>query len=292
MRAILFALAVVAAPAAAAAQPMTPAQVTALPSSQPYIRASYGNGPIQVGELRLPPGKGPFPVAVIIHGGCWKQGFATMAMTSPMATALTARGFATWNIEYRQLGQEGGGWPGTFQDWGEAVDHLRWLAKTEHLDLSRVIAVGHSAGGHAAQWLAARPGLPKDSPLRGEDPIAIKAAVDIDGPPDLRPYVGSVKDICGAPVISDLMGGEPAAQPDRYKQGNPAERLPLHTTQLLVSAKLLTPDAAKAYAAAARAAGDRVEILELPDTGHHEPVAPGTPAWAKVEAFIVEQALK
>lgn len=292
MRELLFALALVAAPAAASAQAMTPAQVTALPHSEPYIRASYGNGPIQVGELRLPPGKGPFPVAVIIHGGCWKQGFATMAMTSAMATALTARGFATWNIEYRQLGQEGAGWPGTFKDWGEGLDHLRWLKKTEPLDLTRVIVVGHSAGGHAAQWLAARPGLPKDSPLRGEDPIVIKAAVDIDGPADLRPYVGPVKDICGGPVITELMGGEPTAQPDRYKEGNPAERLPLHTTQLLVSAKLLTPDAARAYAATARAAGDRVEILELPDTGHHEPVAPGTPAWAKVEAFIVEQALK
>lgn len=285
-------IALALATAGPGAAQMTPAQVTALPSSQPYIRASYGFGPIEVGELRLPPGKGPFPVAVIIHGGCWKKGFATLAMTSPMATALTARGFATWNIEYLQLGDEGGGWPGTFKDWGMAVDHLRVLKKSEPLDLSRVIVVGHSAGGHAAQWLAARPGLPKDSKLRGDDPIVIKATVDIDGPPDLRPYVASVKDICGAPVISDLMGGDPATQPARYKEGNPAERLPLHTTQLLVSAKLLTPEAARTYAQAARAAGDRVEILELPDTGHHEPVAPGTPAWAKVEAFIVEQALK
>jgi acetyl esterase/lipase len=104
--------------------------------------------------------------------------------------------------------------------------------------------------------------------------------------------VQPVGDICGAPVITQLMGGEPAAQPDRYKEGNPAERLPLHVKQLLVSAKLLSPEAARAYAATARAAGDKVEVLELPDTGHHEPVAPGTRAWAKVEAFIVENALK
>jgi len=292
MRAVLLALAIAAAAPAAQAQPMTPAQVTALPSSAPYLRASYGFGPIQVGELRLPPGKGPFPVAVIIHGGCWKKGFATMAMMSPMATALTARGFATWNIEYRQLGEEGAGWPGTFEDWGMALDHLRVLVKSEPLDLKRVIVVGHSAGGHAALWLAARPGLPKASRLRGDDPIAVRAAVDIDGLADLRPYIGPVNDICGAPVITDLMGGEPAAQPERYREGNPAERLPLRVPQLLVSAKLLAPDAARAYAQQARSAGDRVEILELADTGHHEPVAPGTPAWAKVEAFIVDEALK
>ena len=136
---------------------MTSAQVTALPASTPYIRASYGFGPIEVGELRLPPGKGPFPVAVIIHGGCWAKGFATMRMLSPLADALTAKGFATWNIEYRQLGDTGGGWPGTFQDWGAALDHLRVLARTQPLDLKRVIVVGHSAGGHAALWLAARP---------------------------------------------------------------------------------------------------------------------------------------
>lgn len=292
VRAALIALALAALPAAASAQPMTPAQVTALPSSPPYIRASYGFGPIEVGELRLPPGKGPFPVAVIIHGGCWKTGFATLAMMSPLATALTARGFATWNIEYLQLGDDGAGWPGTFKDWGLAVDHLRVLAKSEPLDLTRVIAVGHSAGGHAALWLAARPGLPTTSKLRGDDPLPIRTAVDIDGPPDLRPYVGPVADICGAPVITDLMDGEPAAQPDRYREGNPAERLPLHALQLLVSAKLLSPEAARAYATAARAAGDRVEILELLDTGHHEPVAPGTPAWTRVEAFIVDNALK
>jgi acetyl esterase/lipase len=292
MRAIVIALAVAALPAAA--QPparMTPAQVTALPHSEPYIRASYGFGPIQVGELRLPPGKGPFPVAVVIHGGCWKKGFATMAMTAPMATALTARGFATWNVEYRQLGEEGAGWPGTFQDWGLAVDHLRFLAKTEPIDLKRIIVVGHSAGGHAAQWLAARPGLPKDSKLRGEDPLPVVAAVDIDGPADLRPWVEQVRQICGAPVITDLMGGDPASQPERYKEGDPAERLPLHVKQLLVSAMLLKPGEARAYAATATAAGDTVKVLELPDTGHHEPVAPGTPAWAKVEAFIVENAL-
>ncbi len=283
-------LAISAPAASAAAAPMTAAQVTALPASEPYIRASYGFGPIQVGELRLPPGKGPFPVAVIIHGGCWKKGMATMRMTAPMADALTAKGFATWNIEYRQLGDEGAGWPGTFEDWSLAVDHLRILAKTEPLDLKRVIAVGHLAGGHAALWLASRPR--QTGKLRGDDPpVAMRAVVDIDGPADLVDILPDQTKVCGAPVVEDLLGGKPDAQPDHYRIGNPAQQLPTHTRQLLVSAALLTPDKADAYAAKARAAGDTVEVLKLEGTGHHEPVAPGTPAWAKVEAFIVEKAL-
>jgi len=292
MRAILLALALAAGPAAAQApaKPMTSNDVAALPASVPYIRASYGFGPIEVGELRLPPGKGPFPVAVIIHGGCWVKGMATMRMTAPIADALTARGFATWNVEYNQLDDPDGGWPGTFQDWSMAVDHLRVLIKSEPLDLKRVIVVGHSAGGHAALWLATRGHAA--GKLAGDNPVPVRAVVDIDGPVDLVDILPDEMSVCGRPVVEQLLGGKPDAQPDHYKIGNPAQNLPFHVRQLLVTSKLLTPAKADAYAAKARAAGDQVEILNLTGVGHFEPVAPGTPAWAKVEAFIVEQALK
>jgi acetyl esterase/lipase len=270
---------------------MTPAKVNALPHSEPYIRASYGFGPIQVGELRLPPGKGPFPVAIVIHGGCYLKRMADMKMMSPLATALTARGFATWNIEYRALGDEGAGWPGTFEDWAMAADHLRWLAKTEPLDLTRVIAVGHSSGGHAAAWLAARPQL--SGKLKGDDPVPIKAAVIIDGPEDIVLYHPHQREICdGQDVLDQMLGGSPQTAADHWRDGNPAQRLPLHTRQLLVSSALLSGRAADAYADKARAAGDKVEVLKLEDAGHFDPIAPGTPAWAKVEDFIVQNALK
>ena len=295
MRAVATLLTVLALATSAAAQApkrMRPPEVTALPHTEPYLRASYGFGPIQVGELRLPPGKGPFPVAVVIHGGCWTKGFAQMDNLSALASALQAKGFATWNIEYRQLGEDGAGFPGTFQDWGMALDHLRFLAKSEPIDLKRVSVVGHAAGGHAALWLAARPGLPKGSPLRGEDPLPLKAAVDIDGPADLQAIRPRQTGICGKPVADNLMGGDPTAAADHWSQGDPARRLPLHAHQLLVSSVVLTAADADSYAQAARAAGDKVDVLHLENTGHHEPVAPGTPAWAKVEAFIVENALK
>ncbi|MBW8816384.1 MAG: hypothetical protein JF588_23435 [Caulobacterales bacterium] len=290
MRKMLLAVLMAVLPAHALAQSMTAAKVAALPSTPAYIRASYGFGPIQVGELRLPPGKGPFPVAIVIHGGCYLKRMADMKIMSPLATALTARGFATWNIEYRALGDAGSGWPGTFEDWAMAADHLRWLAKTEPLDLTRVIAVGHSEGGHAATWLAARPQLAGG--LHGDDPVPIKAVVNIDGPEDPALYQPHQREICdGQDVLDQMLGGSPQPAADHWRDGNPAQRLPLHAHQLLVSSALMTGPAADAYAARARAAGDAVDVLKL-DAGHFDPIAPGTPAWKQVEDFIVDKALK
>jgi acetyl esterase/lipase len=111
------------------------------------VRIAYGSDPLQVGDLRLPAGVGPYPVAVVIHGGCWSNFFG-LDLMDDMSDALTAAGVATWNIEYRRIGDPGGGFPNTLIDVGMAVDKVRDLAPMYHLDLSRVITVGHSAGGH------------------------------------------------------------------------------------------------------------------------------------------------
>ena len=128
-----------------------------LHSSPVTITESYGSDPLQNGDLRVPAGSGPFPVVIVIHGGCWTAGFATKRNTAALASAITEHGYATWNIEYRQTGDPGGGWPGTLSDWAQATDHLRALGRTHPLDLGRVVVAGHSAGGHAAAWVAARP---------------------------------------------------------------------------------------------------------------------------------------
>lgn len=253
---------------------ISPSDVDALPTRVPHAVRAYGPGPAQVGQLRLPDGAGPFPVVVVVHGGCWTQGFATLRNTAPLASALAGRGIATWNIEYRQLGQDGAGWPGTFRDWGAATDALRGLAKDFPLDLDRIVVAGHSAGAHAALWIAARPGLPEDSEIRGADPLPVRAAVAIDGPGDLAAFVGVDEQICGAPVISRLMGGGPDQVPARYAEGSPAERLPLGRPQLLVSASPVLPaDAAKAYA---DRAGGEARVLTLEGAGHFGMIAPDT----------------
>lgn len=270
------------------AQNMRPDDVNRLPESKPNLIESYGADPLQYGELRLPAGKGPFPVAVVIHGGCWTKGYATLRNTSPLATDLTAHGVATWNIEYRQVGDKGGGWPGSFTDWDSAIDHLRVLARKQPLDLKRVILVGHSAGAFAAVWASARDKLPTSSEVRGDQPLKVRAAVAVDGPVDLSPFIAVDKDVCGRPVIVPFMGATPAEQPQRYAQVDSSARLPLGTQQYLVASTVLDPDTARAYRTKAAAAGDKVELLEVKDGGHFDIIAPGTSSEAQVRDFILK----
>ena len=287
MRRILAATAALLA--ATPAQAQSPEALHAAKVSPPVVTEAYGPDPHQMGELRLPKGRGPFPVAVVIHGGCWTHGFDTLRGTAPLADALTAAGVATWNIEYRQLGEDGAGWPGTFQDWGAAVDHLRVLAKTQPLDLTRVGAVGHSAGAHAALWVAARPGLSKTSAVRGKDPLRVRTAIAIDGPGDLTILQGLDVAACGKPVVAQLMGGTPAEQPARYAEGSPAARLPMHARQAIVSSELIAPPMAEAYAAAGAAKGDKVEVLTIERGTHFDVISPALPNGQKVIAFAVER---
>lgn len=275
-----------------AAQRLRPADVANLPSKPADARVPYGADAEQFADLRLPvAAAGPFPVVIVIHGGCWVSRFATLQSTAAMADALRDEGIATWNVEYRRLDQPGGGWPDTFTDIGAAVDHIRVLARSHPLDLSRVVVTGHSAGAHLALWAAARHRLPAGSPISTVDPFVPKAAVAIGGPGDLADFSTYDQKICGAPVISQLMGGGPADRPERYRLGSPVALLPLGVAQMLVvgDADGVMPEPSRrAYAEAARAAGDRIDVRVAPDAGHFEVIAPTSPAWQVVKAALME----
>jgi acetyl esterase/lipase len=272
-------------------QGLGPRDVDGLPVTQPTAVLKYGSGPLESGQLRVPEGDGPFPVAIIIHGGCWTKGFATMRNTAPAASELAKKGVATWNIEYRQVGDVGGGWPGTFQDWAAAADYVRVLAKSYPLDLSRLVVIGHSAGAHAALWVAARPKLSATSDIRGADPISVKAAVAIDGSGDLEGSIELAARWCRKHVVEALMGGSPQERPERYPQGSPQSLLPFGVRQFLVSAAALPLQDAQEYQTIAQAGGDYVEILSVPDSGHFEVIAPGRAQWQAVEELILERAI-
>jgi acetyl esterase/lipase len=268
---------------------MTPESIDSLPRRAPDHRIAYGKDPKQYGELRVPPGRGPHPVVVLLHGGCFKAAYATAEYMAPIGDALKDEGIASWSIEYRRLGDPGGGWPGTYLDVGQAVDFLRSIARRYDLDLSRVVVVGHSAGGYLAMWSAGRSRLPKESPLHSADPLPLRGAVDLAGPLDMSAHIAEYEQLCRDSVITSLLGGTPATRPERYAQASPIRLLPYGLPQVLVLGtyeEFVPMPLMRAYADAARAAGDSVRLVFVPGAGHFEIASPRSFAWAPVDRAI------
>ena len=248
------------------------------------VRIAYGPLPLQYGELWLPTGQGPYPLVVMIHGGCWLADLPGTELMDYVSDDLRADGVAVWNLEYRRIGNEGGGWPGTFQDVAAGADHVRELAKAYPLDLGHVVFAGHSAGGHLALWAS------KASPLRGENPVLPRGAVSLAGIIDLAAYRETGPDACGGPgTIDALTGAKFRKTQDLYGGLSPAAMLPLGLPQAVISGDLdpiVPPRFGAAYAAAAKAKGDPVTELNLKGAGHFELIDPTAPAWAVIKAQI------
>lgn len=237
------------------------------------LRLAYGQDALQLGDLRLPLGTAPHAVVVGMHGGYWRARYG-LDYFGHLCAALTAAGVATWNIEYRRLGNEGGGWPGTLADVGRAVDYLRVLAPSYGLDLAQVVTVGHSAGGHLALWTAGRHRLSPESALYASHPLPLRGVVALAGVCDLRrAWELRLSDN----VTEQLLGGTPEQVPERYAAASPADLLPLGVPQVLIHGTEDTsvPYAISAeYSARTSAAGDEVELVTLADAGHFEIVDP------------------
>lgn len=208
---------------------MTSADLGSLAGPPPSHRITYGDDPLQFGNLRLPTGAGPFPVVVFIHGGCWLSMF-DIAHVGSLEQAIADSGFAVWSLEYRRVGDPGGEWPNSFSDVGRGADHLRVLARDYPLDLTRVIAAGHSAGGAFALWLAMRQKIPPASPLYTSTPLRIKGVLGLAPAGDIERVEAA--GTCGR-VVNKLMGGSPAEHPERYAAVSPMRLLPIDVPELL-----------------------------------------------------------
>lgn len=246
-----------------------------------YDTIAYGEAETQKGELFLPSGDGPHPTVVVLHGGAWQDQVDRSVMRD-LSRWLRDHGWAAWNVDYRRVGDEGGGWPGTLDDAAAAVDHVAVLAdEGEPLDPARTLALGHSAGGQLALWAAARAGLPADAP--GSGPVVQPvAAISMAGVTDLVAAAGS--DSLGEQTRS-FLGGAPDEQPLRYEVASPAARIPLGVPQVVAAGQQDDPvilAMARTYAVGARQAGDQVDELEPADTNHFSFLDPESRAWQEI----------
>jgi acetyl esterase/lipase len=225
----------------------------------------------------------------VVHGGFWRASY-DRAHTGPQASALAAAGYVVAVPEYRRVGQDGGGWPGTFDDTASWSDQVVDLVASElgrdAVDPDRVALVGHSAGGHLALWAASRHRLPESSAWRRPTPLPVRGVVSLAGVCDLA-LAAELNLSDGA--TQDLMGGAPSTYADRYALADPAALLPCGIRTVMVHGAEDTNvpvELSRRYAAKARAAGDRPELVELPRTGHFEVIDPLTPAWPAVTAAL------
>jgi acetyl esterase/lipase len=279
-------------PAALSAKLLTWHDLTERPKPLPDATIDYGTDPMQKVDVWLPKGKtkGPFPVVVMVHGGCWTTDIADRSLMNWIADDLRNTGVAVWNIDYRGVDRTGGGYPGTFADAAKAADQLAANAKKFNLDTRRVLAIGHSAGGHLALWLAARPKLPASSPFHPPHPLRIRHVISLGGLPDLEATATNADNGCGTEVVAKLIGAPTPQHPDVYADTSVPRLLPLGVQQDLINGRedrIIPAVMATDYITKATAAGDTATLHTIPATGHVELIAPETPAWAEAKRLIL-----
>lgn len=257
------------------------------------LHIPYGADSLQFAELWLPAGRGPHPLVIMVHGGCWQSDVASAGIMNYLAEDLRAHGIAVWNIEYRGVDRLGGGYPGTFTDLADAVDAVRRQAKKHALRLDHVVIVGHSAGGHLALWAAARGGIQRTSQVWRPRPLAIQSAFSLGGLPDLEAAQTPGGDTCGADTVQRLVGQPTPRHPSVFADTSPAVMALPGARITLVNAtrdRIAPPSFATAYAKKMGAKGAALTLHTIADEGHVELIAPGSQSWTLTRSLIETEA--
>jgi acetyl esterase/lipase len=257
--------------AAVASVPASAQDILTLPPPKPNARIPYGKAAQQSGDFFLPRGAGPYPAVIFIHGGFWRNAYG-LDYAGHSCAALARAGAAVWSLEYRRLGDPGGDWAGMSDDIIRGAQYLVTLANRYRLDLKRVIAAGHSAGGQLALWLAAQQLVD----LRGVVPLAAVS--------DLRRAYALQLD---SGVVGQLLGGSPDRVPQRYAAASPIQLLPIPVPQRVVhgTADNLVPfDMSQRFAKASKNA----KLIPLPGAGHFDLVDPRAKVWPTIQKSILD----
>src|SRR5271155_4205548 len=247
--------------------------ILSLAAPRADARAAYGGDGNQFLDLRLPSGKGLHGLAICIHGGYWRAQYDLGDM-GHLCAALTARGVATANLEYRRVGNAGGGWPGEFSDVRAGYQFLLQNARTYAFDARRIVAIGHSAGGQLGLCLAAHE-------------TGVKAVVSLAGVVDLqRAYALHLSN----DAVVEFLGGTPAEVPDHYREADPM-KLAVAVRQFLVHGTeddVVPPAFSRDYVGAKRKVKEDARLAEIAGAGHFDVIDPRSRAWKDVERVVTE----
>ena len=274
---------------AAPAAPVSLPTFVAQPQPAPDAGISYGAMPVQGIDVYLPKTKGPHPVVILIHGGCWMKATAGREQLRMLGSELANRGMAVWSIGYRRVDEDGGAYPGIFHDVAKAIDLLPANAVTYNLDTSHVVAVGHSAGAHLALWAASRGQLPRTSPMYVPDPFPVRTVIGLGGLGDIQ-RATDVPAVCGPTIVPALIGQPSAARPDVYSDTSPSKMLPNGSRIVMITGaddQVTPPAYARTYVDEVKAAGGTAELVIVPDAAHFDVVTTSAPGWRLVSERIV-----
>lgn len=253
----------------------------------PVTTLRYGSHPRAFAELRLPEGPkagdGPFPLAVIYHGGCWKAGIATQTYMAPLAEHWRKLGIASLNVDYREVG-DGGGWPGSFEDWQASTGLIEQVLDAHPIDPDRLTLVGHSAGALPALWLASAQDA--DGPVGGREPLKARGVIVLDGAGDIGLEQRDFDALCEFSSVHPFVGGAQIAMPERYAAISPRTHPPQVEEVLFVQAILPSPG--DETLEAMRSAGGKVRVIANPGSSHFEILTPGAPTYQELEPAMMK----
>lgn len=251
---------------------MSTVDILSRPQPPPDRREAYGSDSNQFVELRLPRGKGPYPVLLNLHGGYWRAKY-DLAHAGHLCEALRAVGIATFNAEYRRVGDQGGGWPGTFADVRSAYRYVRQEAARFQLDRKRLVVMGHSAGGQLAFCLAAHE-------------TSLRRVMALAGVVDLRKAFALH---LSHDAVVEFLGGTPDAVPEHYREADPMELKIPQARQWLIHGTdddTVPVEFSRNYVEQKKSS-ESVQLIEITRCGHFELIDPGSAAFKQVTAAVL-----
>jgi len=253
---------------------MVSQDILTLPPPPADARLRYGPEPAQFGDLRLPRKNVLPPLVMMIHGGFWRARY-DLSHAGHLCGALTALGLATFNTEYRRVGDAGGGWPGTFEDIRSAYAYLRQHASTRRFDSAKMLIMGHSAGGQLALCLAGH----ERSVTRC---LSLAGVADLERAFELH---------LSNDAVVEFLGGKPDQVPEHYQEASPIDLAMPYATQYLLHGQgdqVVPIDISRRYAQRKKSVGEGVVLREIPKADHFAVIDPRSQAWTAVQEAVLQ----